>query len=126
MAPRNGEIGDCAVILLDLPWPPSVLNPNARAHWATKAKAAKSYKSDCFYLAKQFRPKFPKGEIYMKLEFYPPNNRFDSDNIESMFKAGRDGIADAWGINDCLFNPIFKIRMPAQKPGKIIAHFLTK
>ena len=34
---------------INLPWPPRELSPNARVHWAKKAKAAKAYKKEQAY-----------------------------------------------------------------------------
>ena len=91
---------------LILPFPPRVLNPNNRSHWREKAKAAKEYKRICFYLAKhagwfgvEFTPR-----VHLWLDFYPPDKRnYDDDNIAASFKNGRDGIADALGIDDKRF-----------------------
>ncbi|SOS36014.1 hypothetical protein CFBP6411_04657 [Pseudomonas syringae group genomosp. 3] len=38
---------------LILPWPPKVLSPNARTHWATKSRAAKAYRNTCYLLCRQ-------------------------------------------------------------------------
>ncbi len=88
-----------------LPWPPSVLSPNARPHWAAKAKAAKAYRAACKALAEahgMVAPTSPK--IALWLEFVPPNRRaHDDDNLVASFKAGRDGLADALGIDDSRF-----------------------
>jgi crossover junction endodeoxyribonuclease RusA len=91
---------------LILPFPPRVLNPNNRVHWSLRAKDAKAYKSDCFYLAKQagwFGVEFTP-RVHLWIDFYPPDKRaYDDDNIAAAFKAGRDGIAEALGINDRRF-----------------------
>jgi crossover junction endodeoxyribonuclease RusA len=87
-----------------LPWPPKVLSPNARAHWATRSKAAKSYRNRCFLGAKQVGLAAPAGRLLLVVEFLPPNRqRRDDDNLIAAFKSGRDGLADALGIDDCLF-----------------------
>jgi crossover junction endodeoxyribonuclease RusA len=42
--------------------------------------------------------------LHLWLEFYPPDRRpRDDDNMVASFKAGRDGIAQAMGINDKRF-----------------------
>lgn len=87
-----------------LPWPPKVLSPNARAHWAARSKAAKSYRMQCFLFAKQAGLVAPAGRVLLSLEFLPPNKRRrDDDNLLAAFKAGRDGLADAMGVDDSLF-----------------------
>lgn len=37
---------------LILPWPSKDLSPNARVHWARKARAVKSSREQAYYLAK--------------------------------------------------------------------------
>lgn len=92
-------------IELTLPWPPRVLNPNQRAHWAVKAKAAKAYKAACWALAMEAKwPEFEwdgVSKVNLWLAFYPPDRRhYDDDNCVRAFKAGRDGVALALGIDD--------------------------
>jgi len=42
-----------------------------------------------------------EGKIRLEIEFYPPDKRKrDQDNMIGSFKAGQDGLADAWNIND--------------------------
>jgi len=44
------------------------------------------------------------GPLHLWLDFYPPCNRkHDDDNLTASFKAGRDGIADALGVDDNRF-----------------------
>ncbi|MGL4232013.1 MAG: endodeoxyribonuclease RusA [Casimicrobium sp.] len=92
--------------LLILPWPPSILSPNARSHWAALSKAKRSYRHACWTLAKAHgAPDLPAdGEIILAITFVPPSRRkVDDDNLIAAFKSGRDGIADAWGVNDVRF-----------------------
>jgi len=88
-----------------LPWPPKALSPNARVHWAVKSKAAAAYKAACWALCKQagmVAP--PHKKIALWLDFVPPNRRRrDDDNLVASFKSGRDGLADALGIDDKRF-----------------------
>lgn len=91
---------------ITLPWPPSALNPNARhAHPAIKWKAAKAYRTACKALAEahgMVAPDSPK--IALWVEFVPPDKRQrDDDNLIASFKAGRDGLADALGVDDKRF-----------------------
>lgn len=98
---------------LVLPWPPKELSPNARVHWSKRAKAAKAYRHACYVLTKQAKLSFPESAkgLHLWIDFYPPNRiRRDDDNLLSAFKAGRDGIADALGIDDRSFvsHPLVK------------------
>jgi len=93
---------DCNQVLL--PWPPRALSPNARAHWRAKSTAAKAYRYRCFMEAKLCELTAPAGRLLLVIEFLPPNRqRRDDDNLIAAFKSGRDGLADALGVDDCLF-----------------------
>lgn len=90
-----------------LPWPPAILNPNRREHWAKRSKAAAMYRQACYMLALEAGAKagIPwDGDIHLWLDFYPPDRRHrDDDNIIAAFKSGRDGLAQALGVNDRRF-----------------------
>lgn len=91
---------------LVLPWPPKALSPNARGHWSKKHKAAQKYRSDCYYLAKGGATLKPstQGIIDLTVFFYPPDKRRrDFDNMLASIKAGIDGVADAWNVDDYKF-----------------------
>lgn len=92
---------------ITLPWPPKELSPNARLHWSKKSKAAKGYRHACYMLAIQSGAKagIPwVGDIHLWIDFYPPDRRHrDDDNMIAAFKAGRDGLADALGVDDKRF-----------------------
>lgn len=110
-------------MIIELPWPPKELRPNANSpgNWRRKSEAAKKYKSSCFYLAKA-KP-VPKIEHWTALEifFHPPDNkRRDLDNMLAQIKAALDGISQAWGINDRLFRPITIDFATPVKYGKVV------
>jgi crossover junction endodeoxyribonuclease RusA len=88
-----------------LPWPPKELSPNKRIHWAQKSKIAKQYRHACHMLTKQSGIAVDwDGDIHMAITFYPPDRRRrDDDNAIASFKAGRDGMADALGVDDKRF-----------------------
>lgn len=87
-----------------LPWPPAELSPNKRLHWAARSKAARAYRQACYLLTKQAGIQAPEGRVLLALEFVPPDRRRrDDDNCLAAFKAGRDGVADALGIDDSRF-----------------------
>jgi len=88
-----------------LPWPPRTLSPNAREHWAAVANAKKKYRLEAYLLAKQSKWDFPAdGPIHLDIEFIPPNKRaHDLDNCLASIKAGLDGLADGWNVNDKRF-----------------------
>lgn len=90
------------MIELIFPWPPKDLNPNARVHWRVKAKAQKAYRQACQVLTFQAKAKVDwDGPIHAWIDFIPPDRRHrDDDNAYASFKAGRDGMCHALGIND--------------------------
>lgn len=98
-----------------LPWPPTALSPNSRSHWAVKAKAAKSYRTVCWALARGIT--VPKGSfIELGLEFCPPTRtRRDLDNLLARMKSGLDGIADAMGTDDSYFRPSLRMGEPVPR-----------
>ena len=97
------------MLTIDLPWPPTVLNPNNRSHWAKKAKARAKHRADCYHLTKSASRNvlFIDGNIPIKLQFFKPTKRStDADNLLSACKGMIDGIAEALAINDKRFKPI--------------------
>ena len=70
--------------------------------------------------AKELRQQFAgEGKIDVSIRFYPPDNRHrDADNMVAMLKHGLDGIADALGVNDRRFKPVFYFEA-AEKPGRV-------
>ncbi|NLD14482.1 MAG: endodeoxyribonuclease RusA [Gammaproteobacteria bacterium] len=100
-----------------VPWPPKELSPNARKHWGARSKKAKQYRAQCFayaHNALQAMAVDVAGKLVLALVFRPPNRRKrDDDNLVAAFKSGRDGIADALGIDDSRFVTQFEIGEPA-------------
>jgi crossover junction endodeoxyribonuclease RusA len=91
---------------INLPWPPKQLSPNSRIHWGEKSKIAKKYRHDCYLLCKAANLAAPEtdGKLVLWMTFFPPDKRArDDDNLVASFKNGRDGIADALGIDDKRF-----------------------
>lgn len=89
-----------------LPWPPKDLSPNSRIHWSRRSKAAKAYRRACHVLTLEagIRGVDWEGDIHLWIDFYPPDRRHrDDDNMIAAFKAGRDGMADAMGLDDKRF-----------------------
>lgn len=96
---------------IELPWPSSALSPNARVHWRARSVAAKKARNEAFLLAKSVglvAPQVPPGSrITLELDLFPPDARKrDDDNVISAFKASRDGLAQAMGLDDRLFKTV--------------------
>jgi crossover junction endodeoxyribonuclease RusA len=107
--------------MLELPWPPKELSPNARIHWAKKSRITKQYRTSCGWLAKQVKVKLPEGDTGLRITFCPPDkHKRDKDNCVASFKAGQDGLADGWGVNDTRFNPVTYAWGKVTPGGKVI------
>jgi len=110
-------------LIIELPWPPKELSQNARLHWVVKARAVKKYRADCFLITKSMRFKIDwPGPIHIFINFYPPDRRrYDDDGISGRFKAGRDGIAQALGVDDNRFvqHPYLHLGSDAVAGGKV-------
>lgn len=105
---------------LTLPWPPAACSPNARVHWIKKSRAAKAYRAACHVLTKQAGIQAPQGGALLVLEFVPPDRRRrDDDNLLAMFKAGRDGLADALGVDDNVFATQIMVSKDTIKGGAV-------
>lgn len=95
-----------STLTVALPWPPKMLSPNARPHWAALAKTKKRYRHACATLAleagaRSFSMGMGGTSLSVHLEFIPPNKRErDEDNLIASCKTLYDGLADALGIDD--------------------------
>lgn len=104
------------MITLTMPYPPKELSPNKKLHWAVKARFAKAYRGICKDIVSMRQLLIPKGDLVLDLSFYPPDNRRrDDDNMVASFKNGRDGIAEALGIDDVRFQT--RVRVMDKFPG---------
>ena len=85
-----------------LPWPDRRLHPNARVHWAIKARAAAKARLNAYYLAQAVGARALGWDgAAVRLTFCPPDRRVrDLDGCLSSAKSGCDGIADATGVDD--------------------------
>lgn len=89
--------------MIELPFPPSKLSPNARCHWGVRARAFKKYKNDCLMLLSQYRKQL-WGRDKFAVTFHPPTaHRFDVDNLIARWKAGCDALSVACGVDDSNF-----------------------
>ena len=109
---------------LILPYPPKELNPNRKLHWAQRAKIVKSYKAVCFALTRESGIKVGTGRVKMSIGFVKPDKRKrDDDNIIASFKAGRDGVAWALGVDDFLFDVTYNVSGETCDGGAVVVNF---
>lgn len=61
------------------------------------------------------------GKMVFSIEFCPPDRRRrDDDNMLAAFKAGRDGVADALGVDDNKFATSFEVCDPVSDGAVIV------
>ncbi|KQM58771.1 hypothetical protein ASE65_10430 [Sphingomonas sp. Leaf16] len=61
----------------------------------------------------------------MTIRFVPPDHRRrDDDGMIGAFKHGRDGIADALGVDDHSFRPTYEFAEP-EKPGRVVVEIIA-
>lgn len=108
------------MIAIDLPWPSRDLHPNARVHWAVKARATKTARADAGWAAKAAGvKKIDAGSLSVTAIFSPPDKRQrDTDGMLSSIKAYFDGIADIIGVDDSKWQISLR-REPMVKGGSV-------
>lgn len=96
--------GGVAGGVIHLPWPPRAVHPNARQHWAPKARATRRMRQDAAWSARAAGLRAADGSLTVRLRFCPPDaRRRDLDGMIASCKAYLDGIADALGVDDSRF-----------------------
>ena len=115
--------------LIRCDYPPADLWPNGRPNRHAKTRKTKSYRALCAGLAQEqsvHMRKWPTGDILVHLTFHPKKGgRPDDDNLEAAFKAGRDGIADAMGVDDGNFVVTREIGASVQG-GCVLVQIITE
>lgn len=92
MKPKNAP-----AFTVFLPLPPKECSPNARSHWAAKARAVKKYRTVArIFSSVAWGGYPPMAKADAQIVFYYHQRRVrDLDNLLASAKAGFDGIADA-------------------------------
>lgn len=84
--------------------PDPELSPNARVHWAVKARKTKQLREYVGYVTRESAPPEPlTGPVTLRISVGWPKGRkrHDDDNMVSLCKAVIDGMTDAgWWLND--------------------------
>jgi crossover junction endodeoxyribonuclease RusA len=114
-------------VKITLPYPPAVLNPNSRDHWAKKHRAAKKYKADCtlaILAAGRTTQRLLRTKTNFSLTFCRPDKRaFDEDNAMASMKSGLDALSAYIGIDDSQFHYTIQKGEPV-KGGAVIVEVL--
>ncbi len=109
--------------MIELVFPSATLSPNGRAHWGLRARAAKRHRqwaARATQAALGTRYRHRGGRVGLLLTAYPPSaRRMDQDNMIARLKSSIDGIADALGVDDSLFDVRFQWGEPV-KGGKVV------
>lgn len=113
-----------SVFLIELPWPPFCLTPNAkrRSNWRVYVKPAAKYRADCMWMTRVVigRHRFAVPPA-VSIAFYPPDLRArDDDGMIGAVKHARDGIADAIGHDDATWRPSYSFHEVHKPRGKIV------
>jgi crossover junction endodeoxyribonuclease RusA len=113
------------VTTITLPWPDKRLSPNAkrRKHWRVYQPAIKADRETGWFATKEVLRKLEGAEFAFPMpitvRFIPPDRRHrDDDGMIGSFKHMRDGIADAFGVDDRHFRPTYEFAEP-EKPGRV-------
>jgi len=112
---------------LILPWPSADLSPNSRGHWGKRMRATKEARGLAFFMARKIgwnvslsKPWQNDAPVRLHIDVFPPDRRRrDDDNLSARFKAYRDGIADALGVNDSRFRESLFIHDNPKPGGQI-------
>ena len=108
-----------AGITFELEYPDPKLSPNARTHFRPKAVATAAARAQARIMAiNAGAGRIDKDRIQVRVDFYPATRRRrDEDNVIGAFKAYRDGIADAIGIDDSEIEFRYKLHKEPVKGG---------
>lgn len=77
----------------------TISEANARDHWSKKAKRVRHHRSTAHLLTKRVA-RATALPVVVTLTRVSPSSGLDDDNLRSALKAVRDGIADAYGVDD--------------------------
>ncbi len=119
--------GARGMLTVTLPWPEPSLAPNLKngQHWGSTHTAKSRRMADARYLVlhamrqQQYMP--PAGLLALAVTFCAPDKRRrDLDNLLASLKADFDGVSQALGVDDQLFEPITLKRGPTGRPGKVV------
>ena len=77
----------------------TVSEANARDHWSKKARRVKHHRSTARLLTQQ-AARATALPVDVTLTRIAPSSGLDDDNLAGALKSVRDGIADAFGVDD--------------------------
>jgi len=114
-------------VKVTLPWPDASLSPNRKngRHWGSVHAAKGKRLADARFLvvAEMCRTSYvpPAGTLALVVTFHAPDKRRrDLDNLLAAMKSDFDGISQALGVDDQLFNPLTLRRGEPIKGGAVV------
>ncbi len=124
---RAGKCSGCskwAFRVIELAWPPSILSGHAKGNGKWKkivaTKQHRKWAKEATKAANIDATIPTKGDIYITFTFYPPDRRSDRCNMPNRLKPAIDGIADALGVNDRRFHPMYLFAEPVENPRVVV------
>lgn len=112
---------------IELPWPDPSLAPNRKngRHWGAvhSVKSKRLADARLLTLAAMRQAGYvpPPGALALSLTFCPPDKRRrDLDNLLAAMKPDFDGISQALGVDDQLFEPLTLRRGAPVKGGRVV------
>ncbi len=111
------------MLIIELPWPPRELSPNARVHWTTKAEATQIAEAQgcCLTWGADFDDWQPSDFYMSHYTFHPPDRRKrDIDNFTAMMKPFQDGVFSALGVDDSRIKKAVQEWGDVFKGGKVV------
>lgn len=105
-----------------LPWPYRGLWPNDRVHRMVKVRMTKAYRNEALIMAKAAGWHRLPAPTLIVVTFCPKSKgpMPDDDNRDASFKAARDGIAEALGVNDRTLKFRFQFGERSKNGGVIV------
>lgn len=105
--------------MIVLPFPSSALSGHNKGNPHAKAGIVRKHREWARLATLEASPRIPvNGDITVTVRFVPANNRGDRINYPNRMKPYFDGIADALGVNDKRFVPMFIFAQP-EAPGRV-------
>ncbi|MGE4321945.1 MAG: hypothetical protein AB7E60_02825 [Sphingobium sp.] len=105
---------------ITLPFPASSLSGHAKGNqqWK-KITDTKKHREWAYHATLAAGLTVPRdGDILVRVRFVPPDRRGDRVNFPNRMKPYFDGIAQALGVNDARFVPVYEFCAP-EKPGRV-------
>lgn len=99
-------------------------NFKRRHHWSRYSGPTRYYRKTCWALALNRLDASEMDALPLVITFNPPDRRRrDDDGCIGAFKAGRDGLADAFRCDDNIFRPTYRFGEPV-KGGRVTVEVL--